>query len=74
MKKSNRFIIIEDTAELPVPELKACGFNVEHLRTNSFDSADSFEFSNDAALRTALRLGESLLILERLGAARQGSF
>jgi type IV secretory pathway ATPase VirB11/archaellum biosynthesis ATPase len=63
VKKSNRFIIIEDTAELPVPELKSCGFNVEHLRTNSFDSADSFEFSNDAALRAALRLGESLLIL-----------
>ncbi len=63
VKKSNRFIIIEDTAELPVPQLKSCGFNVEHLRTNSFDSSDSFEFSNDAAIRAALRLGESLLIL-----------
>ncbi|MDD4352925.1 MAG: ATPase, T2SS/T4P/T4SS family, partial [Candidatus Nanoarchaeia archaeon] len=61
--KSNRVIIIEDTAELPVPTLKELGFNVEHLRTKSFESADSFEFSNDTALRTALRLGESLLIL-----------
>ncbi|MFA5303463.1 MAG: ATPase, T2SS/T4P/T4SS family [Candidatus Nanoarchaeia archaeon] len=61
--KINRIIIIEDTAELPVPNLKELGFNVEHLRTKSFENADSFEFSNDTALRTALRLGESLLVL-----------
>jgi len=61
--KANRVIVIEDTSELPVPQLKELGFNVEHLRTNSFGSADSFEFSNDAALRTALRLGESLLVI-----------
>jgi type IV secretory pathway ATPase VirB11/archaellum biosynthesis ATPase len=61
--KVNRLIIIEDTAELPVPNLKKLGFNVEHLRTKSFENADSFEFSSDTALRTALRLGESLLVL-----------
>jgi type IV secretory pathway ATPase VirB11/archaellum biosynthesis ATPase len=61
--KLNRIIIIEDTAELPVPHLRELGFNVEHLRTKSFESADSFEFSSDTALRTALRLGESLLVL-----------
>jgi len=61
--KLNRIIIIEDTAELPVPYLKELGFNVEHLRTNSFDGIESFEFSNETALRTALRLGESLLVL-----------
>ncbi|MDD2678640.1 MAG: ATPase, T2SS/T4P/T4SS family [Candidatus Nanoarchaeia archaeon] len=61
--KLNRMIIIEDTAELPVNYLKGLGFNVEHLRTNSFEGVNSFEFSNDAALRTALRLGESLLVL-----------
>lgn len=61
--KINRLIVIEDTAELPVPNLKELGFNVEHLRTKSFENADSFEFSNDTALRTALRLGESLLVL-----------
>jgi type IV secretory pathway ATPase VirB11/archaellum biosynthesis ATPase len=61
--KINRMIIIEDTAELPVLNLKELGFNIEHLRTKSFENADSFEFSNDTALRTALRLGESLLVL-----------
>lgn len=63
LSSNNRFIIIEDTNELPVNHVKGLGFNVEHLRTSSFENSDSFEFSSDTALRTALRLGESVLVV-----------
>ncbi|MBN1923178.1 MAG: type II/IV secretion system ATPase subunit [Nanoarchaeota archaeon] len=63
IRNNNRFIVIEDTKELPVPELKSYNFNVEHLRTNSFQASESFELSSETALRTALRLGESVLVI-----------
>lgn len=63
IEEGNRFIIIEDTKELPVDLLKEVGYNVEHLRTSSFENSESFEFTSDTALRTALRLGESVLVI-----------
>lgn len=59
----NRLIIIEDTRELPLYNLRRLGYNIEHLRTTSFDASESFEFLAETALRTALRLGESVLVI-----------
>ncbi len=63
INRNNRFIIIEDTAELPSEFMRKNEFNIEHLRTSSIDSDDTYELSNDIALRTALRLGESVLVV-----------
>ncbi len=62
ISSNSRMIIIEDTAELPVPELRSSGFNIEHLKTSSFINS-GFELSPETALKTALRLGESVLVI-----------
>lgn len=62
--KRNRIIVIEDTPELPVEKLKKAGYNIQHLKVKaSFGETESFEISPDEALRTALRLGESILVI-----------
>ncbi|MBN1391094.1 MAG: type II/IV secretion system ATPase subunit [Candidatus Thermoplasmatota archaeon] len=56
--RSQRIIVIEDTPELPVAPLNEYGYKVMGLNVGS-----STETSADRALRTALRLGESVLVL-----------
>ncbi len=62
-----RIIVIEDTPELPVEQLKKVGYKIQHVRVRAAiggnDEESSYELSADAALRTALRLGESVLVL-----------
>ena len=56
-----RIILIEDTPEIPVEAMKELGFKIEHLKTEAF--AKGFELTAEDALRTSLRLGESVLVL-----------
>ncbi len=58
-----RMIVIEDTLELPVRQLRGLGYNIEGLKSRSVITQIETEISADAALRTALRLGESSLIV-----------
>lgn len=61
-----RVIVIEDTPELPIESLKERGYKIQHLRTQpSLGSSTelSYELTAEEALRTALRLGESVLVL-----------
>lgn len=58
-----RIIVIEDTPELPVDELRENGYNIQHLRVKSTLQRESYEVSAEEALRSALRLGESVLVL-----------
>ena len=59
-----RIIVQEDTQELPVPALKRLGFNIQRLKTRPPLGAQSeAEVSAEDALRTALRLGDSVLIV-----------
>ena len=60
-----RIIIQEDTLELPVMYMKDIGFNIQRLKTRSAIGADdsSSEVSPADALRTALRLGDSAIIV-----------
>lgn len=59
-----RILTIEDTAEVPVDDLQNLNYKIQSLITKSISSgAASTEVSPSDALRTALRLGESVLIL-----------
>jgi flagellar protein FlaI len=59
-----RILSIEDTAELPLVDFQRLGYKMQSLITKSITtSAASTEMQPTDALRTALRLGESVLIL-----------
>jgi len=58
-----RIITTEDTLELPVVALRDLGFNIERLKSRSVITHVETELPAEEALRTALRLGDSALIL-----------
>jgi flagellar protein FlaI len=58
-----RMIVQEDTLELPVVQMRNLGYNVGRLKSRSVITNIETELSADEALRTALRLGDSVLIL-----------
>ncbi|NIO22985.1 MAG: hypothetical protein GTN38_03075 [Candidatus Aenigmarchaeota archaeon] len=58
-----RIVTIEDTLELPVDQLRDLNYNVESLKSRSVITRIESEMPADEALRTALRLGDSALIL-----------
>jgi hypothetical protein len=58
MDPEQRLIVIEDTPELPLEQMKARNLNVVGLTIDS-----SSKNGAEKALRTALRLGESLLVM-----------
>ena len=59
----NRIITVEDTLELPVPALRELGYNIERLKSRSVITYVETELPAEEALRTALRLGDSCLII-----------
>ncbi|MBI4052694.1 MAG: type II/IV secretion system ATPase subunit [Candidatus Diapherotrites archaeon] len=63
--QNSRILVQEDTLELPVDYLKRIGFNIQRLKTRSPISVSATESEVDPAesLRTALRLGDSALVL-----------
>lgn len=58
-----RIICQEDTLELPVVQMRQLGYNIERLKSRSVITRVEIEVPADEALRTALRLGDSVLIL-----------
>ncbi|MEM5871317.1 MAG: type II/IV secretion system ATPase subunit [Candidatus Aenigmatarchaeota archaeon] len=58
-----RIVTIEDTLELPVQQLRDIGYNVESLKSRSVITKVETEMPADEALRTALRLGDSALVI-----------
>ena len=63
IRPNERIVIIEDTPELPVAQLRESGFNVEHLRVRSPTTENTFESPPEIAVRTSLRLGEGILVV-----------
>ncbi len=64
--QTSRIIVSEDTQEIPVPYMKEIGFNVQRLKTRSpigSSSEETNEVRPEDALRTALRLGDSALVI-----------
>ncbi len=59
----SRIIIIEDTPELPVEQLRELGYKIQALQVQSAVSGTDSELSAEDALRAALRLGESVLVV-----------
>jgi type IV secretory pathway ATPase VirB11/archaellum biosynthesis ATPase len=59
---SQRVLTIEDTLELPVAEMQVLGHKVQSMRVQSTLGTEG-EMSADDALRLALRLGDSALVL-----------
>ena len=60
--RAQRVLTIEDTLELPVAEMQSLGHKVQSMRVQSTLGTEG-EMSADDALRLALRLGESALVL-----------
>jgi type IV secretory pathway ATPase VirB11/archaellum biosynthesis ATPase len=58
-----RIVSIEDTLELPIDQLRDIGYNVESLKSRSVLTMVETEIPADEALRTALRLGDSALVV-----------
>jgi type IV secretory pathway ATPase VirB11/archaellum biosynthesis ATPase len=58
-----RVIVQEDTLELPVVQMRKLGYNIARLKSRSVITKVETELPADEALRTALRLGDSVLIL-----------
>jgi type IV secretory pathway ATPase VirB11/archaellum biosynthesis ATPase len=61
--KKFRIISVEDTLELPLVQLRNLGYNVERLKSRSVITRVEAELPAEEALRTALRLGDSCLIV-----------
>jgi archaeal flagellar protein FlaI len=63
--QNSRIIVQEDTLELPVDYMKNIGFNIQRMKTKSAISVSrtETEVAPEEALRTALRLGDSALVL-----------
>ncbi|MBI4174577.1 MAG: type II/IV secretion system ATPase subunit [Candidatus Aenigmarchaeota archaeon] len=58
-----RIITTEDTLEIPVPQMRELGYNIERLKSRSVITNVDTELPAEEALRTALRLGDSALIV-----------
>ncbi|MEM5773021.1 MAG: type II/IV secretion system ATPase subunit [Candidatus Aenigmatarchaeota archaeon] len=61
--KKFRLCLVEDTLELPAVQLMNLGYNIERLKSRSVITRVEAELPAEEALRTALRLGDSVLII-----------
>ncbi|MEW5936428.1 MAG: type II/IV secretion system ATPase subunit [Candidatus Thermoplasmatota archaeon] len=62
LPREQRILTIEDTLELPTPEMQQLGYKVQSLYVSSAVSGGA-GMSADEALRVSLRLGESAIVL-----------
>ncbi len=58
-----RILCLEDTAELPIEKLRSLGYKAQRLQVKSSISDSKMEMDTEDALRAALRLGESVLVV-----------
>ncbi|MCX6707167.1 MAG: type II/IV secretion system ATPase subunit [Candidatus Woesearchaeota archaeon] len=58
-----RIITIEDTLELPTPQMRHLGFNIQSMKVASALAKGSSEVNAADGIRTTLRLGDSSLII-----------
>ncbi len=61
--KKYRIIVIEDTEELNVEVMRKIGYNIQSMKVRAALSKSSSEVSAEEGIRTALRLGDSALII-----------
>ncbi|VVB90047.1 Type II/IV secretion system protein [uncultured archaeon] len=58
-----RILTIEDTPELPIERLQKIGWKIQGMHTKSAVGGSEAEISPEMALRAALRMGNSTLVL-----------
>jgi archaeal flagellar protein FlaI len=58
-----RIITIEDTLELPIPQLRELGFNIQSMKVASSLTQTGSEVDATIGIRATLRLGDSSLIV-----------
>ena len=58
-----RVITLEDTLELPTESLRKLGYNIQSMKVRSALTKGGTEIAADEGIRTALRLGDSSLII-----------
>ena len=58
-----RILVSEDTIELPTEQLRNLGYNIERLKSRSVITRVELELPAEEVIRTALRLGDSCLIV-----------
>src|SRR3989338_594253 len=68
-----RIVSVEDTLELPVEQLRALGYNIERMKSRSVITRVETELPAEEALRAALRLGDSALILGEVRSSIRGN-
>lgn len=61
--KKFRIVSVEDTLELPLIQMRNLGYNIERLKSRSVITRVEAELPAEEALRTAIRLGDSCLIV-----------
>ncbi len=61
--KNHRLVTVEDTLELPVPQMKDLGYNIERMKSRSVITQVENEMTADNAIRTSLRMGDSALVI-----------
>ncbi len=62
--QNQRILTQEDTLEIPVEEIRNLGFHIQRLKTKSpIGGGASGELPPEDALRTALRLGDSAIVI-----------
>jgi len=61
--KKYRILVIEDTEEINTDVMRKIGYNIQQMKVRAALSKSSSEVSADEGIRTALRLGDSALII-----------
>ena len=56
-------VLAHNTLELPIPQMKDLGYNVERMKSRSAITQVENEMAADEAIRTSLRLGDSALVV-----------
>ncbi len=63
LMRNTRIIVVEDTPELSIDLMRRLGYNIIGLKSRSVITQVKTELPPEEALRTALRLGDSVLIV-----------
>jgi len=63
MNPKYRILTLEDTLELPIPEMNATGFRVQRMLSKPITTSEGINITADDALRSSLRMGESSIVV-----------
>jgi archaeal flagellar protein FlaI len=63
MNPKYRVLTLEDTLELPVPEMNKAGFRAQRMLARPITTNEGINISADDALRSSLRMGESSIVV-----------